>query len=216
MKIGRNDPCPCGSGKKYKKCCLLGSAPSDFVASSNFPHIAEKAESVRKVMEQYVFADVVKAAFCLNSWRINRSALAQALTVNMGIYSLQHTGNKRITTYEELSAFYDLIAPHTAITPSEDFIIDDYGEVFVTIHGTRYPVITGTGYLQGYAALRFAVSLMEMTGHNEQMISLLEYSRYIINATIACNKPNQQYAIKYELPSEDYWNCIKAPFRIPL
>ncbi|MBT7153787.1 MAG: SEC-C domain-containing protein, partial [Deltaproteobacteria bacterium] len=20
-KIGRNQPCPCGSGKKYKKCC---------------------------------------------------------------------------------------------------------------------------------------------------------------------------------------------------
>ena len=26
-QVGRNDPCPCGSGKKYKKCCmeLLGS-----------------------------------------------------------------------------------------------------------------------------------------------------------------------------------------------
>ncbi len=22
-KVGRNDPCPCGSGKKYKKCCLF-------------------------------------------------------------------------------------------------------------------------------------------------------------------------------------------------
>jgi tetratricopeptide (TPR) repeat protein len=22
MSAGRNDPCPCGSGKKYKKCCL--------------------------------------------------------------------------------------------------------------------------------------------------------------------------------------------------
>ncbi len=22
MKVGRNDPCPCGSGKKYKKCCI--------------------------------------------------------------------------------------------------------------------------------------------------------------------------------------------------
>ena len=22
MKAGRNDPCPCGSGKKYKKCCF--------------------------------------------------------------------------------------------------------------------------------------------------------------------------------------------------
>jgi uncharacterized protein len=24
VQIGRNDPCPCGSGKKYKKCCLKG------------------------------------------------------------------------------------------------------------------------------------------------------------------------------------------------
>ena len=23
-KPGRNDPCPCGSGKKFKKCCGLG------------------------------------------------------------------------------------------------------------------------------------------------------------------------------------------------
>jgi uncharacterized protein YecA (UPF0149 family) len=22
-KIGRNEKCPCGSGKKYKKCCLF-------------------------------------------------------------------------------------------------------------------------------------------------------------------------------------------------
>jgi len=22
-RTGRNDPCPCGSGKKYKKCCML-------------------------------------------------------------------------------------------------------------------------------------------------------------------------------------------------
>ena len=22
-EIGRNDPCPCGSGKKFKKCCAL-------------------------------------------------------------------------------------------------------------------------------------------------------------------------------------------------
>ena len=24
QEIGRNDPCPCGSGKKYKKCCGKG------------------------------------------------------------------------------------------------------------------------------------------------------------------------------------------------
>ncbi len=21
-RVGRNDPCPCGSGKKFKKCCM--------------------------------------------------------------------------------------------------------------------------------------------------------------------------------------------------
>ena len=26
MKTGRNDPCPCGSGKKYKKCCAQKQA----------------------------------------------------------------------------------------------------------------------------------------------------------------------------------------------
>ena len=25
-KVGRNDPCPCGSGKKYKKCHGVGVA----------------------------------------------------------------------------------------------------------------------------------------------------------------------------------------------
>jgi tetratricopeptide (TPR) repeat protein len=32
MKIGRNDPCPCGSGKKYKKCCLNAASP---IAANN-------------------------------------------------------------------------------------------------------------------------------------------------------------------------------------
>lgn len=26
-RVGRNEPCPCGSGKKYKKCCGRGGAP---------------------------------------------------------------------------------------------------------------------------------------------------------------------------------------------
>lgn len=29
-KVGRNDPCPCGSGKKYKKCCLKSTGPIGF------------------------------------------------------------------------------------------------------------------------------------------------------------------------------------------
>ena len=29
MTVGRNDPCPCGSGKKFKKCCAAkGDTPT--------------------------------------------------------------------------------------------------------------------------------------------------------------------------------------------
>lgn len=31
LKTGRNDPCPCGSGKKYKFCCLIGSVDREAV-----------------------------------------------------------------------------------------------------------------------------------------------------------------------------------------
>ena len=38
-KIGRNAPCPCGSGKKYKKCCLGRKVFSDVTV----PPLAAKA-----------------------------------------------------------------------------------------------------------------------------------------------------------------------------
>ena len=34
MKIGRNDPCPCGSGKKYKKCCGSGMPDSNIIEAA--------------------------------------------------------------------------------------------------------------------------------------------------------------------------------------
>ena len=42
-KIGRNEPCPCGSGKKYKQCCLAKdeaarSVPSVATLADHLPH----------------------------------------------------------------------------------------------------------------------------------------------------------------------------------
>ena len=35
MKIGRNAPCPCGSGKKYKKCCLSNDQQTERMHSDH-------------------------------------------------------------------------------------------------------------------------------------------------------------------------------------
>lgn len=61
-KIGRNDPCPCGSGLKYKKCCLLTRSGrpqfnaherasalrklEEFIDEPGWRHIEEHAEAV--------------------------------------------------------------------------------------------------------------------------------------------------------------------------
>ena len=36
QKIGRNDLCPCGSGKKYKKCCIKKEDNASFSNPINF------------------------------------------------------------------------------------------------------------------------------------------------------------------------------------
>ncbi|HEY3230223.1 MAG TPA: SEC-C metal-binding domain-containing protein [Roseiflexaceae bacterium] len=47
MKVGRNDPCPCGSGKKYKKCCL---AKDEAAARQTY---ANRAETQREVAQAF-------------------------------------------------------------------------------------------------------------------------------------------------------------------
>src|SRR5262252_9152786 len=40
-KVGRNDPCPCGSGKKYKKCCLPSQSVPAPAAATAAPEIPD-------------------------------------------------------------------------------------------------------------------------------------------------------------------------------
>jgi methionyl aminopeptidase len=49
IKVGRNDPCPCGSGLKYKKCCLGKKNPvpgryKDLYYKKHKIHLKEKAD----------------------------------------------------------------------------------------------------------------------------------------------------------------------------
>jgi methionyl aminopeptidase len=44
MKVGRNDPCPCGSGRKYKKCCI---GPAGRAGSQNLAELYLKKHKIR-------------------------------------------------------------------------------------------------------------------------------------------------------------------------
>lgn len=220
MKIGRNTPCPCGSGKKYKKCCLNKEIKvnqrmnADFLRKlhSNFAYIEPVAKKISKIIKKYDYQDVVRAVFCLNLWRRNRSALAQGLSMNMALFICNSFGTQKIQSYKDFELFYDEISGYVQITSHEDYIVDDYGEVFINHKGRSFPVIIGTGHQQVYGALRYLQTLVSITGRDNEFIAILEYINTIIQSTRETNIPNSNFKITYELPSEEFWNSVKALF----
>ena len=50
--LGRNDPCHCGSGKKYKQCCLSKDEAAERSARAKAAEKAEKAEKAEEKAEE--------------------------------------------------------------------------------------------------------------------------------------------------------------------
>jgi predicted O-linked N-acetylglucosamine transferase (SPINDLY family) len=65
MKAGRNDPCPCGSGKKFKQCCMRGdsvgapprAATQNLFQTAQGHHRAGRLEQAEAIYQQIVQLD---------------------------------------------------------------------------------------------------------------------------------------------------------------
>jgi len=85
MKPGRNDPCPCGSGKKYKKCC--GPALEEAAAplpAEELNELAALAQAgrhgaleakARHLLERYPLSGLVTKVLALALWSQGKPAL---------------------------------------------------------------------------------------------------------------------------------------------
>lgn len=62
-KIGRNDPCSCGSGKKYKKCCEPKEAASRKLTAHKLEgeDLTKKASSISGLFQKISFVPPVRA-----------------------------------------------------------------------------------------------------------------------------------------------------------
>ncbi len=54
-KIGRNEPCPCGSGKKYKQCCLGKEPPPRLLSAMDEIQAAVAGKNFKSLDEANVF-----------------------------------------------------------------------------------------------------------------------------------------------------------------
>jgi tetratricopeptide (TPR) repeat protein len=94
-KSGRNDPCPCGSGKKYKRCCLVKDqqAESAALAAAAAAQAAEQAELEEQMASEDEFTDASNAVIDL----IDAGKLDQA----------EQAARELLTRYPDVHDGYD-------------------------------------------------------------------------------------------------------------
>ena len=134
MKIGRKKPCPCGSGKKYKRCCL----PKDEMAKREATNLAPdksraffttqaKGERLRPgatewpIARAYVpISDVWRATglgtACIVRRQPNGKLTHACFTINLLEHGIELMAGKADQTLIELNDFFesmrDLVPPY--------------------------------------------------------------------------------------------------------
>lgn len=217
MKIGRNDLCPCGSGKKYKKCCInkrpitqyAGNTTPIEASPTEFPFLAPVADKLQPILQEYRVEDIIAAVFSIAAYRRNRSALSQILALHLALSRCRTFGEKRISDYSDMEELFDSISPVLQIDSRNDLTIDDFGEVYLDYCGEHYPIITGTGHTQVYAAMLFMLTLADELQRQNELRTVLRYQRHILETLSSVNFPSDLNEVVFELPPEDLWRAVK-------
>lgn len=101
-KIGRNDPCPCGSGKKYKKCCINKDVEN--VPMSQFPFIfpeLKESRSFKKYISRNNSLELLKIFSLLQLTPKNQSKEFRLENIQMMICSNLNSISSSVN-YKEL------------------------------------------------------------------------------------------------------------------
>ncbi|ABF43727.1 TPR repeat protein [Candidatus Koribacter versatilis Ellin345] len=95
-KIGRNDRCPCGSGKKYKLCCLVRPSNAARLMMAREHHEAGRLQPAAKIYEQVLRGDPnnVEALHSLSilASQIGETATAERLMRQVLSLQPEHVG----------------------------------------------------------------------------------------------------------------------------
>jgi len=143
-KIGRNDPCSCGSGKKYKKCCLSKASPAE---PSSIPAFART-----RLYEQAAFALLLEGSDAFGRYYADvRSQLPDFVVVHDPVLPI---GIRARTTRSGGTSY---LRVRTPVCPLEDarLIAHELGHLLQDKQG--FPAVGGLNDHQAAAALNSAV-----------------------------------------------------------
>lgn len=176
---------------------------------SNFFNITNECQKLKILFDEYKYESLVMAFFCISIKRDNRSALNNCFVMNQSLleYSKKQCGNKSINTYQDFITFFDKLSNIITVSPNDEYIVPDFGEIKVVFEGKAYKTFIGTGHSQVYSCLSFLNAISKVTSTASLFRISLEYQDELISFFESCNHmDNPKEIAEFEIPSEDLFN----------
>lgn len=194
MKHGRNEPCPCGSGKKYKRCCLR-------LASKSHAPLLNEIEQMAAMNPNLTF-DELSVAIERQFEKQNQDSqedfcgLSPTQMENWLYAPLHQLQGVTINTPEDLSSSPVM----RYLTLIFDEAMKNDGSFKATAKGNlpAHLVKQASELLPEFAVSPFAgnISISEFAGSNEDKFNALHYARILAEVAGILYRRSGRYYIK--------------------
>jgi hypothetical protein len=177
MKVGRNDQCPCGSGKKYKRCCMN-------VAEKQHTEVIDDISQTIAMNPNLSMDDLNlviqrKTAECNNRPNADFCGLTPTQMTNWLYAPLSELKDVKITTPEDLAT--SPVMQYLSLILEE--AMQNAGSIKATAKGNLPTKLVkqASELLSGFAVVKFQSipSISEFTGSNEDKFNALHYARVL-------------------------------------
>ena len=229
-KIGRNDPCPCGSGKKFKRCCL-----GKGLSTSGFRQ--EERWSAHEKMEQFLRSQLEEEEeeaydIFYGKWDDSFDDLAKKwLDQSYPVYDMWLYVDHRF--WDEVYLVDLLLEENPSLSPGERLYLERLrntalrlyevvdlspGESVTlrdVINGQRTTVreLIGSRTMQKYALIAARIIAFGASGKPEMEMGLLHIPDMIRNAVVSqLTSHHKEYRRKHPQANETDFFKEMAPF----
>ena len=183
------------------------------IKTETFPYIRRKIEKLLKITNEYRFYDLVKAVYCINLCVNNRSVLESCLALNASLIEYEEKGSLKIETFDDFKKFFNKIYDVMKPEMTDDYTVEDFGEVRIRYNDKFYRVIVGTGHNNVFACLNFLPALAKETSHEEELKLAFEYTSGVISYFFEVNKNDGIAKKRFVLPSKELFYKVQKFFR---
>ncbi|MFO6423926.1 YecA family protein [Motilimonas sp. KMU-193] len=194
MKLGRNDPCPCGSGKKYKRCCMSNAGKINAQVMDDFDQIV--------AMNPNISLDELNLVAQHRMQQRN----SQAIDDFCGL-SPNQMSNWMYAGFSDLKDVEIKIPEDLSACPVMSYlalILDEAmangGSFKATTKGNLPAALVkqATGLLPTFAAAKYNthVSISDFAGSNEDKFDALHYTRVLAEIAGIIYRRSGRYHVK--------------------